>query len=143
MQGRVTPETVTKLEMGQIFVFGSNLRGIHGDGAALTARKLFGARNTVGEGMTGHCYAIPIKRTPWERRSLDEIGESVETFLKSARFAQSALKWTFLVTAIGCGRAGYAAFEIAPLFRPAIEMQNVWLPASFWRVLSTARTGTQ
>ena len=142
MQGRVTPETVTKLATGQIFVFGSNLRGIHGDGAALTARKLFGARNTVGEGMTGHCYAIPTKHTPWERRSLDEIGESVGIFLKSAHFAQSALKWTFLVTAIGCGRAGYTPAQIAPLFRPAIEMQNVWLPASFWRVLSQ-RTGTQ
>jgi len=141
MQGRVTPETVTKLETGQIFVFGSNLRGIHGDGAALTARKLFGARSTVGEGMTGRCYAIPTKHTPWERRSLAEIDESVRIFLKSARFAQAALKWTFLVTAIGCGRAGYTPAQIAPLFEPVIEMQNVWLPASFWRVLSQ-RNGT-
>jgi len=138
MQGRVTPETVTKLETGQIFVFGSNRRGIHGAGAALAARRRFGAELGVGEGFTGECYALPTKRTPYERATLEEIHRAVDLFVKTAQHCRGL---TFLVVEVGCKLAGYTPAQIAPLFEPVIEMQNVWLPASFWRVLSQ-RNGT-
>ena len=110
----------------QIFVFGSNLQGRHGAGAAKYALDYYGAIYGQGEGLQGNSYAIPIKRSPYESLSLTEIHGYVENFLK---FAEANPDLTFLLTAIGCGFAGHKIQGIAPMFRNAPK--NVRLPYIF------------
>jgi hypothetical protein len=117
-------------ESGQIFVFGSNLAGIHGAGAALYARKHLGALQRVGEGLMGHSYALPTKDENIETLSLKSIEQHVCTFL---RFARSAPEETFFVTRIGCGLAGFTDEQIAPHFADAPP--NCILPPG-WRAFN-------
>lgn len=97
-----------------IFVFGSNLAGRHGKGAALTAKLIYGAKTGIGSGLAGCSYAIPTKDAKLVVRSLPQIETSVNVFL---RFAASNPQYLFCVTRIGCGLAGYSDNAIAPLFR--------------------------
>jgi hypothetical protein len=98
----------------QIFVFGSNERGAHGKGAALHARKVYGAEYGVGRGRTGDAYALPTKDRFIQSLPLETIRANVEEFLAYAR-ANPELE--FLVTRVGCGLAGYKDEQIAPMFR--------------------------
>ena len=120
----ITPEYITSLRPNEIFVFGSNLSGMHGGGAARTAYKLFGAEWGVGVGRTGQCYAIPTMQG-----GLDTIQPYVDEFIEYARQHPELL---FRVTRIGCGIAGFTNEQIAPLFRAAFAMDNVSLPLG-WR----------
>lgn len=99
-----------------IFVFGSNLAGVHGAGAALEANENFGAEYGVGVGPTGRAYAIPTKDKNIQTMPLDTIASFVAAFLK---YAASQPKTEFFVTAIGCGLAGYTPEQIAPMFKDA------------------------
>lgn len=99
-----------------VFVFGSNLQGIHGAGAALAAKRLFGAKVGVGVGRTGHAYAIPTKETPNSVLPKHVIKKHVKDFLAYARAND---QYVFFVTRIGCGLAGFTDSEIAVLFRGA------------------------
>jgi hypothetical protein len=110
-----------------VFVFGSNLAGRHGKGAALTARKQFGAIYGQGVGLQGNSYAIPTKDRNVKTLSLEKIEPHVQIFLEFAR-ANPAM--TFEITPIGTGLAGYKNSEIAPMFRGAPP--NCHLPAQ-WR----------
>ena len=101
-------------EENQVFVFGSNLAGIHGKGAALVAKYMFGAQIGVGEGFTGSAYAIPTKDRWLRSRSLYEIKQSINAFIK---FTHSHPEMQFFVTAVGTGLAGHSAESIAPMFR--------------------------
>lgn len=98
-----------------IFVFGSNRRGIHGAGAALFARQHHGAVLGQGEGLQGTSYAIPTKETPYQRLSLTDIYVHIQRF---RIFAGQNPHLTFNVTPIGTGRAGYTREQIRPLFEP-------------------------
>lgn len=109
-----------------IFVFGSNLAGIHGAGAADYARRNYGAELGVGVGPTGKAYAIPTKDRELNTLSLEVIANYVKDFLCYARIHPDL---DFFVTAIGCGLAGYIPEQIAPMFNPAPE--NCSLPLSF------------
>lgn len=102
--------------MTQVFVFGSNLAGRHGKGAALEARLKHGAVYGQGNGLWGQSYAIPTK--DWYLRSLplDTIQFYVDTFI---RIATERPELTFNVTRIGCGLAGYTDAQIAPMFKGA------------------------
>jgi hypothetical protein len=122
---RTTPENITSLGYHEIFVFGSNLAGRHGKGAALTARK-FGAVNGRGVGHVGWTYAIPTKDENIKTLPLSEIRHYASRFIA---YAEQNGDLTFLVTEIGCGLAGYKPEQIAPVFRDAPN--NVVLPASF------------
>jgi len=97
-----------------IFVFGSNLAGIHGAGAALVARQKFGAKLGVGVGLSGRSYAIPTKDKYLKTLDLEVIKHYVDMF-KS--FTYSAKEYKFWVTRVGCGLAGYKDYQIAPLFK--------------------------
>jgi len=99
-----------------IFVFGSNLAGRHGLGAALTAAHEHGAEYGVGEGRTGSAYAIPTKDEKLRVRTLPEINASVQKFIK---YAKANPRLTFKVTRIGCGHAKYSDDDIAPMFSTA------------------------
>lgn len=110
-----------------IFVFGSNLAGRHGAGAALAARHEHGAVYGVGEGRTGNSYAIPTKDHNIRTRALPDIAASVQTFID---YAAANPELMFNVTRIGCGYAGYTDSDIAPMFKDAPS--NCVLPHE-WR----------
>lgn len=99
-----------------IFVFGSNLLGIHGAGAAKAALEKHGAKQGVGEGRSGNSYAIPTKATPWRRLPLVEISANVGRFIQ---YAREHPELEFYITRIGCGLAGYTEAEIKPMFEGA------------------------
>ena len=114
------------LRKGQVFVFGSNCRGAHGAGAARVAVEKFGAIWGQGEGLQGSSYAIPTMEGP------ENLEAAVKRFTEFARGRQDL---QFLVTAVGCGIAGYTPEEVAPLFADAAFLRNVYLPLSFWEVI--------
>ena len=124
---RIAPDTITSLEKNEIFVFGSNLDGMHAGGAARAAMEYFGAVMGQGVGLQGQSYAIPTMQG-----GVETIRPYVDEFI---RFADSHPEYTFLVTRIGCGIAGFRDEEIAPLFVRAINLPNVHLPLSFWKEL--------
>lgn len=124
---RVSPENITSLEENEIFVFGSNLAGMHGGGAARIARVRFGAIMGQGVGLQGQSYAIPTMHG-----GVDVIKPYVDEFVA---FAKEHPELKFLVSAIGCGIAGFAVEEIAPLFDEARNVENIFLPERFWDVL--------
>lgn len=103
----------SELLPNEIFVFGSNLGGIHGSGAAKVARYKFGAVWGQGIGFTGNCYAIPTKDHQIKTLPLLTIKKYVNLFKAQAALAVNK---KFIVTQIGCGLAGYAAGDIAPMF---------------------------
>lgn len=111
-----------------IFVFGSNREGRHGKGAALHAKIHHGAINGQAEGLQGSSYAIITKelRRGQPPVTLDEVKAGVLTFLGFARLNH---RFTFNVTPIGCGLAGFKVSQIAPLFRGSPP--NVVLPPEF------------
>lgn len=103
-----------------IFVFGSNLAGIHGAGAARAAADYWGAELGEGLGLTGSAWAIPTKDKQIRTLSLAKIKVYVEHFLAYAKLAQHKHpERKFFVTRVGCGLAGYTDAEIAPLFEGA------------------------
>ena len=108
-----------------IFVFGSNEAGRHGRGAALEARKHWGAETGVGIGRTGQAYAIPTKDRNLRVLPLETIAGFVDYFL---HYAGEHPELTFLLTKIGCGLAGYTESEIGPMFSeaPPNVVQPVW-----------------
>jgi hypothetical protein len=112
--------------MTTIFVFGSNLAGRHGKGAALHARQHHGAIYGQGIGLQGSSYAIPTKDARLRTLPLDQISTYVEDF---KIFAASRPDLIFQVTPIGCGLAGYTPAQIAPMFRGAPA--NCLLPDCF------------
>lgn len=124
---RYTPEMITRLVGNEIFVFGSNLAGLHGGGAARLAYNRFGAVWGQGVGLQGQCYAIPTMHG-----GVEAIKPYVEDFIE---FAFSHPEYTFLVTKIGCGIAAFTVYEIAPLFTRAIDLENVILPEEFVEVI--------
>jgi len=99
-----------------IFVFGSNYAGRHGKGAALYARQFFGAIYGQGEGLQGRSYGIPTKDGNLRILSLRVVKAHVEKFLK---FAEKHPEYTFKVTAIGTGLAGFKHEDIGPMFYSA------------------------
>ena len=101
------------LPMTNIFVFGSNLAGRHGKGAALTARNSYGAIYGQGIGRQGNSYAIPTKDEKLQTLPIDDIRSYILGFLV---YAAENPDLTFFVTRVGCGLAGYKDQDIAPLF---------------------------
>ncbi len=113
--------------MTEIFVFGSNLAGRHGKGAALYARQNFGAVQGVGHGRTGQSYAIPTKDERIRTLPLTSIRHYVAIFVA---YANLYPEMRFKVTAIGTGLAGYKHEDIAPMFANAPEncaLPNEWI----------------
>lgn len=127
---QITPEFITRLAADEVFVFGSNLAGMHGGGAARMAYEHFGAEWGVGVGPTGQCYAIPTMQG-----GIDTIRPYVDEFIV---YAKQHSDKRFLVTRIGCGIAGFTDEEIAPLFREALTIPNIALPQLWHSILAKA-----
>lgn len=124
---RFTPSFITSLKENEIFVFGSNLQGIHAGGAARTAHTHFGAVMGKGVGLQGQSYAIPTMQG-----GVETIKPYVDEFLT---FASQHPELHFLVTPIGCGIAGFEPDDIAPLFVAAKKIENISLPEEFWEII--------
>lgn len=123
LNAQYTPDHIVSLGPNDIFVFGSNLQGHHGGGAARIAMNLFGAIFGQGVGLQGNAYAIPTMQG-----GVETIKPYVDEFID---FSKSRPDLTFYVTKIGCGIAGFTCEEIAPLFSDAIGIPNVRLPKEF------------
>ena len=120
MAERFTPDRITSLGENEIFVFGSNLAGAHGGGAALLAYRKFGAIWGQGVGLQGQSYGIPTMQG-----GVETIAPYVDEFIA---FAEAHPELTFFVTKIGCGIAGFSEAEISPLFKAAHGIANIILP---------------
>lgn len=151
---RITPENITELKSNEVFVFGSNIQGEHVGGAAKFALDNFGAENGCGFGLQGQSYAIPTCRRAWLKPNLNKMDRDLEgmyrktipfdnvnqikpfvdAFINDAKAVGN--EFVFYVTKIGCGIAGFKIEEVAELFRPCMEIENVYLPKEFWEVLT-------
>jgi hypothetical protein len=130
---RTTPEIIKTISENEVFVFGSNLSGRHGKGAAKTALS-WGAKYGQASGIQGKTYGIPTKDASIRRTlSIEEIKPFVDDFIEWAKYNSGNI---FYVTEIGCGLAGLKPKEIAPLFKEAVNVDNIYLPARFWHKLS-------
>lgn len=127
MDTRISPNLIIGLKGNEIFVFGSNLEGAHGGGAARIAHDKFGAIWGQGVGLQGNSYGIPTMHG-----GIEEIRPYVEEFID---FAIANPHLSFLVTRIGCGIAGFNDAEMAPLFQRALSVENICLPERFWEIL--------
>ena len=123
-----TPGKITELKPNEIFVFGSNLAGKHGGGAARLAHSCFGAKWGQGVGLQGQSYAIPTMQG-----GVETVKPYVDQFID---FAKMHPEYKFFVTRIGCGIAAFTPAEIAPLFLNAMDVENVILPKDFVEILS-------
>lgn len=126
---RISSNYITQLAPNEVFVFGSNLQGMHGGGAARLAYREFGAEWGQGVGLFGQSYAIPTMQG-----GVETIKPYVDDFIE---FAKKHSELDFLVTEIGCGIAGFTPQEIASLFSRAIteDIQNIYLPESFYAAI--------
>lgn len=125
-----------RLDPDAVFVFGSNLKGIHGKGAAATAHKFFGAQFGKGDGYTGQAYALATKYDPKTSLSIDEVAKNIRKFASVTDMSLFATELApgverddfmpfFYVTPVGTGLAGFSHEQIAPLFQGVV---NCWLP---------------
>ena len=123
-----TSEVINELKANEVFVFGSNLAGLHGGGAARAALRKFGAVWGQGVGLQGQSYAIPTMQG-----GVETIRPYVDEFIE---FAKEHPELKFYVTRIGCGIAGFKDEEIAPLFSEALGVDNIVLPKSFADIIA-------
>ena len=129
---RFTQENIETLAAGEIFIFGANLQGFHGAGAARKALE-FGAVMGKGVGFKGRTYAIPTKDENIRTMSIEDIEPYVKQFID---YASKNQHLTFLVSKIGCGLANYSPEDIAPLFEDALLYPNIVLPEEFFNILT-------
>lgn len=124
---RISADCIEELQENEIFVFGSNLAGLHAGGAARVAYHKFGAVWGRGFGLQGQSFAIPTMHG-----GIPRIQPYVDEFII---FAEEHPELIFLVTRIGCGIAGFKDEEMAPLFARAVRLENVALPEKWWKIL--------
>jgi len=120
---RIAPEFIESLGEKDVFVFGSNIQGIHNGGAAQFALMHFGAMMKQSEGIQGQSYAIPT-----DGNTFEELKEAVGRFTD---YVVMHPQNKFMLTAVGCGAAGYSVEQIAPLFKQAYSFGNVYVPKDF------------
>ena len=127
---RISHYHITELKPNEVFVYGDNEAHIHGAGAAKQAIK-WGAKY-YKSGLQGQTLGIPTKNKRLNVLGLGKISKHIDEFIE---FTKTRPDLIFLVTEIGCGLAGYKPEQIAPLFKNAINLENVYLPKSFWNIL--------
>ena len=130
----ITPENIQELQENEVFVFGSNVAGIHGAGAARLAYEKFGAILGQGYGWNYKSFAIPTKDKSVKTLPLEVIQVYIQGF---EAFAIANFMLTFYVTEIGCGLARYTPDQIAPLFKSSYQLPNVYMPKRFWEIYQT------
>ena len=111
-----------------IFVFGSNLAGRHGKGAALYALNNHGAIYGQGIGLQGNSYAIPTKDAKLQPLGLDVIDKHIADFVF---FARDNLEMNFALTPIGTGLAGHGKRQIWDALKHYAIGPNVYLTSTW------------
>lgn len=130
---QITPDEITRLRLNEIVVFGSNLAGTHRTGFALKMKRDYGAADGITEGLSGCCYALPVKDEHLHWLPLNLIDEAVGRFYSHAR--QHPF-WHFSVTKIGGFTPGYQPHDLAmAFFRHGRIPSNVSLPRAYWDIL--------
>ena len=109
---------IKKLKRNQIFVFGSNLAGIHAGGAARYAKGHFKAVEGIGEGPTGQCYAFPTLDKNFNQLNDERQHRAAWEFLNYARSNPNKI---FLLTKVGCGIARRPEWYMKSLFKKSPE----------------------
>lgn len=131
---KFTPDFIESLGQDEVFVFGSNLNGVHSGGASLMALQRFGAEWGKAEGPQGQSYAIP---TDIRGEAVDNVSIFLKRHIdKFIDYAKDHQEKTFFVTKVGCGNAGFDEEFIAQFFKEALDMKNVRLPRDFVRILA-------
>lgn len=120
---RFTPNHIFSLRPNQVFVFGTDRRGSQRYGAAGLAANKFGAKVGVIDGPTGNCYALPTKGF-----CICDLEKAVKRFID---YVNDNNQFTFLVTPVGCGHAGFELPIVANMFKSLINNKNVMLPEAF------------
>lgn len=116
-----------------VFVFGSNLAGIHGKGAANTAKRFFGAKEGKIEGVVGDtCYALPTKDSNLKTLPMEHIERSLITLFD---FASKVPTLDFMLTKIGCGLAGIDEHAMLTVLSQLNRPDNVLLCGQWQRAL--------
>lgn len=126
VERNVTPKWIDSLKENEIFVFGCRNSGRHFDGASCFALEHFGAIMGQREGRQGQSYAIPTIGGTIDKK---ELKESVARFTE---YAAEHPELVFLVTPVGCGGGGWRPWMVAPMFREASKLENIFLPQEFW-----------
>lgn len=121
------------LNQNNIFCFGSNLAGKHGAGAAYFAYMHCDAIYGRGVGLQGNAYALPTKDENIKTLSLKRIENFVREFFY---VVEENPNLNFFLTAIGTGLAGYTPEQIAPMFKTASNINNIYLPSEFWDIIN-------
>lgn len=131
---RVTPQRIETLKPNEVFVFGSNIRGIHTKGAARFAiDKGWADENQIdGLSNSGQSYGIPTMKSTREPLTISEIENYVTKFID---YVKDNPNKVFYITAIGTGEANIQKNEIAPLFNELFNLENVFLPKNYYDVL--------
>ena len=120
---RFTPNHIFSLRPNQIFVFGTDKWGSQKYGAAGMAAKKFGAQVGIIEGATGSCYALPTKGF-----TIIDLQNAVQRFKE---YVKNNPQFTYLITPVGCGHAGFSVTEVSALFHELVTYENVMLPKAF------------
>lgn len=118
---RITPSWIETLREDEIFIFGCRNSGRHFDGASCFALEHFGAIMGQREGRQGRMLGGKIDK--------NDLRNSVMRF---TQYAGDHPKFKFLVTPVGCGGGGWRPSIVAPMFREASALSNVYLPLLFW-----------
>lgn len=108
-----TPDDISMLKDNEIFIFGSNLNGYHAGGAAKRALEQFGAVWGISEGLSGRTYAFPTLNKNMHKRTIKSLEDSRNKLFVTA---EALPEYTFLLTKVGCGIAGFKEEKIAALF---------------------------
>lgn len=121
----ISKSMIKKLELDEIFVFGSNALGMHEGGAARQAHEQFGAEWGIGEGLTGQCYAIP---TLDEHMNRVHVQKLIRSIIRLKKCCEENLDKKFLLTKVGCGIAGFDEDKIKSLFNEHGRTSNLEFP---------------
>lgn len=109
-----------------IFVYGSNLAGVNGKGAANIAKRFLSAADGVGEGMASEfCYALPTKDKNIQTRELSDVHISIDNLMSHALDNPTQ---QYMMTRVGCGLAGFCDEDILPHLGNIDIPKNVLLP---------------
>lgn len=122
------PSQIKKLKDHEVFVFGSNMNGEHSAGAAKQALDSFGAVNGKSEGLYGQSYAFPTLDKNMNKRSINNLKQSVDRLIICANKHRTK---TFLLTKVGCGIAGFDENEMKQLFDRPDMPANIIKPVGW------------
>lgn len=117
---------IKTLKKNELFVFGSNLSGSHGGGAAKKAYIDFGAEWGISRGRTGQCYAFPTLDENLEKLSDEQLKKEVSYLYE---YCEGNKDTKFILTAVGTGIAGFSIEYMKSLF--VNPPKNIILPKEF------------